>query len=344
VPLILTNDEVVPLVNMQDSLLLLEEAYRACAQGRALNVPYSYFDVPLDAEGRYYRMYELRACMPEAGISAVRLISTVMRSAGATHQLATGADRKRVDQVFLFDIQTGGLLAIVAAEHIQLLRVAATSALGAKHLARQGAGPETLGIVGTGAQAETQLEAMALVRSLGRVLVYSRSAENRQRFVEQVQDRYPFPIRAADSVEALVRESDIVTSATNATVPTFDGSLLRPGCHVNSLSGAQVDAATLERASIFVTSKGPRTVFSFPTGEPHPGHGQVEFDKQWDRIQELERVLIGEIEGRRSDDEITLFLGGGAGLQFAALGHAVYRRAREQSVGRDLPEEWFVSN
>jgi alanine dehydrogenase len=343
VPLILTNDEVVPLVDMQDSLRLLEEAYRGCAQGRVMNVPYSYFDVPLDSEGRYYRMYELRACMPEAGISAVRLISTVMRSAGATHQMGTGADRKRVDQVFLFDIQTGGLLAIIAAEHIQLLRVAATSALGAKHLGRKQAGPETLGIVGTGAQAETQLEAMALVRSLGRVLIYSRSAENRQRFVEQVQERYPFPIRAADSVETLVQECDIVTSATNATVPTFDGSLLRPGCHVNSLSSPQVDAATLERASIFVTSKGPRTEFIFPTGEPRPGHGSSEFDKHWDRIQELERVLVGQIEGRRSDDEITLFLGGGAGIQFAALGHAVYQRAREQGVGRDLPEEWFVS-
>lgn len=343
VTLLLRNHEIVPLIDMRDSLGLLEEAYKAYARGKILNVPWSVFTVPGPTAGQSYRMFELRASSPDLGVTALRVISTVIRSVAGAEQMVPGPHGKRVDQVFLFDHATGETLAILAGDHIQLLRVGATSALGVKYLAR--AQGDTLGIIGTGDQAESQLEAMALTRDLKRALIYSRSQENRERFVQKMQPLYPFAIEALASPELVVEQADIITSATNATAPTFDGSAVRPGSHVNTLGPAQVDDSVLARASLFTSSKAPEghAMEHLFYGRSRVFHGHCDYFKHWARVQELEQVMIGSSPGRRSEEEITVFHGPGAGLQFLALGYEVYKRAREKGIGQELPTEWFVS-
>ena len=179
------------------------------------------------------------------------------------------------------------------------------------------------------------------MRPLKRVLVYSRSAENREHFAEHARSQYGFPVEAVDSAEALVERSDIITAATSALSPTFDGSLIRPGTHVNPLSAWQIDETTVRRSALFTTTKGRVYEYLFH-GEKRDYKATSPYWKEWDRVQELERVMTGEMIGRRSPDEITLFYGDGAGLQFVTLGHHVLTKARERGIGRELPTDWFL--
>lgn len=337
--LLLSNEDIIPLIDMQDALSALEEAFKAYCRGKVVNIPWSIMSVPGKQEGQRYQMFELRAAMPDLGVSAIRVISSVNDlSAGGGGYVPASRD-KRVDKVLLFDLQTGQLLAVLAGRHIQVLRVGATSALGVKYLAREDS--ETLGMFGSSGQAETQLEATALVRPLKRALIYSRNPENRESFARSVQAKYPFPVEPVATPEALVEQSDIITAATSSRRPVFDGSQVRPGTHVNTLTVAQVDDAVLQRSSIFATTREP-IMEHLAQGVHRVFQAEAAYHRHWDRIQELEKVMLGQAPGRQSRDEITLFYGTGAGLQFAALGHLVLQRARERGVGRDLPDEWFL--
>jgi ornithine cyclodeaminase/alanine dehydrogenase-like protein (mu-crystallin family) len=149
-------------------------------------------------------------------------------------------------------------------------------------------------------------------------------------------------VQAVDSTEALIAQSDIVTAATSATAPTFDGSLIRPGTHVNTLNAWQVDETAVRRSSLFTTTRS-RVYEYVAHGERRDYKSESPYFKEWDRVKELERVMIGEETGRRSANEITLFYGDGAGLQFVSLGYHVFKIARERGIGRELPTDWFVA-
>jgi len=341
VTLLLRNSDIVPLVDMRDAIDILDEAYRGYAQGDVLNVPWSLFTVPLPVERHRYQMFDLRGAIKSRGVSAARIISSVQDFSDSGTRLVRMPHGGRVDQIFLFDLNTGALIGILAGTHIQLLRVGATSALGVKYLSRPDAA--TLGILGSSRQAERQLEALACVRELERVLVYSRSRENREGFAERMRARYRFPVEAVDSPDAVVDAADILTAATSSRTPTFDGERVRPGTHVNTLSAGQIDEATVRRAAVFTTTRSRVQEHQF-FGRRRDFEGEHPYFRYWDQVQELERVMIGEIPGRSSRDQITLFYGDGAGLQFAALGHTVLERARARGVGRELPTEWFVGD
>jgi alanine dehydrogenase len=210
--------------------------------------------------------------------------------------------------------------------------------LGLKYLANPPPSEgEVLGIIGSGVQATAVLEATAAMRRPKRVVVYSRSPEHRHSFVRRWQHKYACPLEAVSSAAAVVEQADIITSATTSRTPTFDGEQVRPGAHVSAISTAELDEAILSRGSLFTSTKGRATEY-LVGGESRVFGGETAVYRHWDDVGELERVMTGEIPGRHSPEEITVFLPGGAGLQYAALGHEAYQRARERGVGCELPE------
>ena len=129
----------------------------------------------------------------------------------------------------------------------------------------------------------------------------------------------------------------------------LDAGWLEPGQHVGSLQGHELDERTLERADLLVVRSREEATFHHA-----PGHAPAAAAdrKRLDTlaatpVAELGEVLTGAA-GRRSDEEITLFTGGGTGassglgIQFAAVAHVVYEAARAAGVGRELPTEWFT--
>jgi len=131
------------------------------------------------------------------------------------------------------------------------MRTGAATGIATKHMARKDS--SVLGLFGAGWQAQTQALAVSEVRSLSRILVYSRSPEKRREFAEQLGGLVSAKVVAADSPEQIMAEADIVVTATTSKTPVFDGSLLRPGTHVNavgsnSLAKAEVDVTAVSRA------------------------------------------------------------------------------------------------
>ena len=125
----------------------------------------------------------------------------------------------------------------------------------------------------------------------------------------------------------------------------LDGAWLEPGQHVGSVQGGELDETTLRRADLVVVRSSEPATYHYA-----PGHAPKEVSR--DAKAEVETVELGEVvagrAGRTDAAQITLFTGGGTGassglgIQFAAVGNAVYRAARERGLGRELPTEWFL--
>jgi ornithine cyclodeaminase/alanine dehydrogenase-like protein (mu-crystallin family) len=118
----------------------------------------------------------------------------------------------------LYDINSGNLLAIIHDGYLQKMRVQATNAIAARYMARKNA--RSMALLGSGWQATAAIEAMRFVRPIQKVSVFSRAAENRKRFVQQMRSVYKdMEIQDFDSAEQAVRGTDMVVAATNSKVP-----------------------------------------------------------------------------------------------------------------------------
>ena len=349
--LILSNEEIEGLVTMDECISVLEELYRDTGQGRTLNSPRVDNIIPCGHEGGYYAFKHMGGSWPRHRIQALRVNSDVV-----THPLVDGVPRRVkvplaggrwVGLVELFDTETGEFLALFPDGVVQRLRVGATSGLGAKHLARPDA--TRLGLVGSGWQAAAQLMAFVSVRAITEVKVYSKRREKREAFAREWRGRLGVPVRAVDTPEECAREVDILAAATSSVVPVLDPSWLREGLHVSCIKTQEVDSALLERCDrVVLHTKGQaKQIDNVMAGTPNVPEDRP--DGWWrDPLRPLEQwndlsdLAAGRSGGRAAPEEITCFVNNvGMGIQFAAVGALVLRKARERGVGREFPGDWF---
>jgi ornithine cyclodeaminase/alanine dehydrogenase-like protein (mu-crystallin family) len=236
----------------------------------------------------------------------------------------------------LFDANSGEYLAVMEANRLGQIRTGAASGVATQFLARKDA--RTVGIVGTGWQAESQLEAVCSVRKFEQVICFSRDAERRERFAKEMAARLGIKMVPVDSPRAAVEASDVVIAITTAVQPVIQGEWLRRGAHVNAAGGnwthrREVDGETVRRASaIFADSVEQAKLeagdLSAAVSENLIG---------WHQVQELSALVGGRARGRVDDSEITLFKSCGIALEDVAVGSYVYARAREAGIGEPLP-------
>jgi ornithine cyclodeaminase/alanine dehydrogenase-like protein (mu-crystallin family) len=331
---------------MEDCMAALEPMYRDYLDARALLSPRLDNIMPTSHEGGYYAFKQMCGGWPAQGIQALRINSDIV-----THPLIGGKPR-RVKQplaggrwvglVLLFSTDTGQLLAMFPDGVMQRMRVGAASGLGLKHLARENA--STLALIGAGWQAGAQLMAARAVRSFREVRVYSPRRESREAFAAGNPG-----VRAVDSAEACVEGADVVLAATSSIVRVIEPKWLRPGMHVGCIKSEEIDGEVLDRCDrVFVHDrKQDRHLNNVMPGTPNvagerEGGWSVE---RKGRYPDLGELLAERAPGREHADEITCFANNlGIGLQFAAAGALVLRKAREQGVGKELPDEWFTED
>jgi ornithine cyclodeaminase len=210
----------------------------------------------------------------------------------------------------LFDGRNGLPLAAIDGAAITLWKTAANSALAATYLAR--AESRTLLMVGAGALAPYLVRAHCAVRPISRILIWNRTPANAERTAASLADR-GLAAETAGDLAAAVRQADVVSCATMATQPVIKGAWLRPGVHLDLVGGyrpdmREADDDAVRRARIFIDAW-------FTAGE-HCGDicqplaaGVIVKDTVTDTFQ----LARGERQGRRTDDEITLFKSGGGG-------------------------------
>jgi alanine dehydrogenase len=236
----------------------------------------------------------------------------------------------------LFDADSGTPTALLDGASMNPFKTGAAGAVAVDELAREDA--ETVALIGSGAQARGQLRAVAAVRDLRSVAVFSPTKENRERFAGEMTEELDAAVAAVASSDAALEGADIVITATNATEPVFDGERLEPGTHVTAMGQyapdvREVDATTVRR-STYVPDLRERATQDAGAFIQAVEEGAVTEDHVH---AELGEVVAGVEPGRETDEEITLFDSGGTGVETVAAAHMLYEKAVDAGLGRTLP-------
>lgn len=236
--------------------------------------------------------------------------------------------------VMLFDDSNGRLKAIVDASEITAIRTAAASAVATDILAR--ANSSTLAILGSGVQATTHLEAIPQVRSIEKVKIWSRNSDNARLLAERMAGSN-VEVQVLGSVDEAVDGADIVCTTTAAPTPILTGNMLTAGMHINAVGSSvpfarELDSAAMARARLFVDRR-ESTLNESGDFLMAREDGAITDDAIEAEIGE---VLIGASEGRRSDDEITLFKSLGLAVEDIAAADLVYRNALSSHSGTSV--------
>ena len=321
-PVLIVNEtEVRRLLPMAECLGVMEQALAALARGEALLPLRQVLMLPGGA-GAFAAM---PAHLSEPACMGLKVISVFPGNHGTELDSHQGA-------VLLFETERGRLLAIMDASSITAIRTAAVSGVATRLLARPEA--STLALLGSGVQAATHLEAVALVRPLQHVRVWSRDAAHAARLATAARARHAFEITVAATAREAVVGADIVCTVTSSRTPVLEGEWLAPGAHVNAVGASlaatrELDTAAVARARVYVDRRESAAHEAgdllIPRAEGAIGDDHVR--------GEIGEVIVGGQPGRRSPDEITLFKSLGLAVEDVAAAHHVFARARETGAG-----------
>ncbi len=313
--LLISEKDVEGLLLMEDALRAVEEGLRALGSGEAMNRPRQRVGT------REATVNVMLASWPARGYAGFKYYTT--SRAGIRFW------------VHLFDIATGELVAVIQADRLGQQRTGAASGIATKYLARSDA--SNVGIVGTGWQAQSQLEAVCAVRPIQRIHCYGRDKARREAFAKKMSSLLEVTVQAAESAEVAIREADIAIAATNAPRPVIYGDWLAAGCHVNSVGSNRLETRELDDALVrrcaFVATD------SIDQAKDESGD-LVEPMKRglitWNDVHEISEVVAGKVRGRKKVDDITLFKSHGIAIEDVAVAALVYERARDRGIGNSV--------
>ena len=314
--LFLSDQEVAQLLPMDECIDVLEEAFAHAGAGKVDNRPRNRIRMP----GGFFHF--MVASNEGHGVFGYK----------AYPSFAVGA--KMI--VMLYDYETGALLSCMEGGRLGQIRTGAASGLATKYMAKKDSA--TVAVIGSGFQARTQLEAVCAVRDIKGVKVFSRKEERRTAFAERSSESLKVDVKAVESAQECVEGADVVIVITSAREPALLGEWLSPGAHVNAAGGnhwmrREVDEETVLRSEVIVVDDLDQA--KIECGDLMWLEPRGSF--RWDMAKELQDVAAGRVNGRPSEESITLFESMGLALEDIAAAHLVYNKAKAQGIGQELP-------
>jgi alanine dehydrogenase len=324
--LILTDDEVKKLLSLTEVVEAVESAFKQKGLGRVQMPAKIYL---------YYRKYngDLRAMpafLEDLDISAVKIVNVHPRNPtenGLPTVMAV---------ITLIDPSTGAPIAIMGGTTITDMRTGAAGSVAAKYLARKDS--KTIGLVGAGAQARTQLMALRELYNLEEVRVWSRTEKTKEKFVTEIKQAYgnTFQVNPATNIKKAVIGADIIVTTTPSRKPLVTDDMVSAGMHINCIGAdaegkEELDPNILKRAKIVVDDWAQAS----HSGELNVplSSGIIKKDYVW---AELGEIVAGLKVGRERPEEITIFTATGLAIQDAVTSNIAYRKALANKVGRFL--------
>src|SRR5215813_259329 len=253
--LLLTNDDVERALTMRECIDVLERAYPELGEGIGVSRTVSQIFTPTaHSKDALYSFKSMDGVAPFAEVAAIRLTSEILTwpkdASGRAKKVRIGAapGGRFIGLVLLFSTTTGEPLAILPDGVIQRMRVAATTGLAARYLARTDAAE--VAMLGCGWQAGAQIAAILEARKVRRVRCYSPNAERRQAFAQEMRGKTGVEIVAADSGRDAVRGAYVVLCATNSWSHVYTADWVEPGVHISTIQHAELDPAVFTKADV----------------------------------------------------------------------------------------------
>lgn len=314
-PLYLTEDDVRRLVTVKDAIGTLELLFESWPDPATVNLPRQRAAV---GNGAFNLMGAAWGASEIFGLKAY-----CGAAGGRFHAL-------------LYSSRDGTLKAMIEADHLGRMRTGAASGLATKLLANPEA--HTLGVIGAGRQALTQVEAVCAVRKIASVRVFARTAEHRDTFAREIERKLGVEARPALSAEAAVGDADVVVTITKSAEPVLRANWLKSGVHVNAAganaaSRREVDAETVLRSTVRATDHLAQAQLEAGEYRDLVAAGRL----TWQDIVELGDILTERAPGRRGPADITLFKSLGIALEDIAFADLIWRRATERGAGKPMP-------
>jgi ornithine cyclodeaminase/alanine dehydrogenase-like protein (mu-crystallin family) len=347
-PLLIGPEEIRGIVTMCEAVEAVRLGFREWGENPALNAPRRRIHIPSG----------VRVSVHQGGVPAAKATG-LMTHCEWVKPMAEEQVYPRLNHpvVVLYDAAEGELKAIIVGEitcselpnnvAVTGLRTAATSAVGTDLLARPDA--TSLALFGAAGQAKNHLLALMQVRKLSSVKVYSRNPDNRKKFADEMGPVTNLNITPVASPEEALRGVDIVLTATNSSIPVFDGNWLQPGQHVTTIVGSnvglvkggfaatkrrEIDDATLARSHVHGIVSIQQAVQDEQADIFDPVQRGV---IAWDQLIEIGEILAGKKEGRTRAEQITVYKNNaGQGVADVALGAKVLENIQKKKAGKRL--------
>jgi alanine dehydrogenase len=322
--LVLSEKEVVSLLDWEEIITALEQAHSQYSGGRAVMPVRLVTPVP-EINGRITSMPGYLSDNEALGMKVVTYFPNNPRL-GLPIILAT---------IMLYSAESGKLVAVMDGTSITTARTACASAMATRRLAN----PETpvLGVLGAGVQARAHIRALTKVRNIAQVKIFDVAAGSAMRLKKEIEREVGVEIKPVESAQEAVENSDLLVTVTTAKEPILKAAWLKPGVHINAIGShrpdlREIDAMTMASAKIFVDS---REAVMAECGDILLAIQENAITA--DRIHaEIGEVLLSKKPGRTATEERTLYKAVGIAIQDVATASLVYHKALQQNVGTKI--------
>jgi alanine dehydrogenase len=321
--ILLSKSDVISILDMKTTMDIVEQAFAAFYEGSALMPQRTAIPVP-EQEGLALFM---PAYIKKIGGLGAKVV-TVYKNNVPKYKLPTV-----LGTILILDEKTGNTEAIMDGGFITAMRTGAVSGIATKYMANKDS--KTASIIGSGIQAKTQVWATCEAMRYEKYYVYSIDPpEAIDKFCSEMQEKHGIPFVRANSAEEAVRMADVLTLATSSKEPIIDGDWLKPGCHINGIgahspSMREIDEKTVLKARIVAdytdACLAEAGEFIIPMNEGKWSKDMIAGD--------LGAVITGNVKGRTSHYEITIFKSVGLAIQDISTALAVFRLAKEKGIG-----------
>ena len=319
--LIINQAEVRQLLPMDECMDVMEEALKTLARGDAILPlrPILWLPEKVGALGM------MPSYLGDIQAMGLKVIAVFPGNHGTQYDSHQGA-------VLLFETKYGQLLAIMDASNITAIRTAAVSGVATRLLAREDA--DDVAILGSGVQARTHLAAMINTRTIRRARVWSRNAEHAVHFAERESQRHGINVEVSTTAQAAVEGASIICTTTSSREPVLEGAWIASGAHINAVGSSvpfarELDTAAVVKSRLFVDRRestlNEAGDFLIPKQEGVIGDDHI--------LGEIGELLLGTVQGRKANDEITLFKSLGLAVEDLAAANHIYKKALATGAG-----------
>jgi ornithine cyclodeaminase/alanine dehydrogenase-like protein (mu-crystallin family) len=324
--LILSADDVRRALPMHEAIAAMKRAYASLSNGKAVVPLRTRLSIP-DSEALSLFMPAFVSSQ-EGNALAIKVVSLFPGNPPRGLAYIQAA-------VLVFDPATGRAVALLEGSSLTAIRTGAAGGAAIDLLARKDS--KTVAVFGAGAQGRTQLEAACTARKIETVYIFDRNVDKAQSFADEMKNRTIEDIRVAQNPKEAIENADILCTATTATKPVFNDSDLKAGTHISAVGSytpdmQEVPAETLKRAKIFVDS---RSAALEEAGDLIQPIRAGLFDESHIR-GELGDVVLGRLDGRQSQEDITYFKSVGIAVQDAMAAQVALNNAHHMHIGTEV--------